>query len=162
MKREDLTAAYILGRTVDEGECMCWTGHSSAGKFPQMRLDGKLLPVRRVLWERIHGRIMPKHQIGVKDECSDTCIHPDHLVSRTRSKIQKGKPLPEVTKRRISAAKTAQSFLSDADVLAMRMSDRPCNELDRQFGCSPGYASRIRTGRARIGMANPFSGLGAR
>ena len=158
----DITLADLQARTVEDGECMLWAGHANDGKHPQWRIGGKLHPARRVVYGLAHGPILKKVQIGVRCGC-DLCVHPDHLVARTRSKIYKGRTMPVATKIKIALARRAQtSLLTDEQVREIRSSnDRP-RKIDAQYGLSNGYSSRIRAGVVRVEFSNPWVGLGAR
>lgn len=88
---QHLTLPDLMARAHDDGAgCLVWDGYALHGTAPQWRIDYQLWPVRRLLWELVHGPIRTKHQIGLS--CTEPlCVHPDHLVSRTRSSIQKGR-----------------------------------------------------------------------
>lgn len=159
---QDITLAEFLARTEEEGACLLWTGYSVDGKFPQWRRKGDLLVVRRVIYELVHGPVPERHQVGVRCKC-DRCVHPDHLVARTRSRLQRGKPLPTVTKLRIARSKQAQSLVLDlAKVREIRSSEERGVVLDDRLGLTRGYSSRIRQGKAWVDSDNPFALLGGR
>lgn len=161
-KIEDITLADLQARVIEDGECMLWAGHANGGKHPQWRIGGKLYPARRVVYELTHGPILKKVQIGTRCGC-DLCVHPDHLVARTRSTVQRGKPLALARKMKIASTKRAQSGrLTIDDVRAIRASTATGMELDAQYGLSSGYASRIRAGLVWVDRATPWAGLGAR
>lgn len=157
----DLPLSVLMAHVRDDhAGCLIWVG-AKAGNVPQIRVGYRLWSMRRLLWELTQGPIKSGQQIGVS--CTEPlCVHPDHLVSRTRSKLQKGRPRTVETKIKISMAKRASSKLTMAMVRAIRASDLLNSEIDRQLGMSAGYASRIRLGRAWADSASPFAGLGAR
>ena len=159
---QHLTLSDLMARAHDDGAgCLVWDGYALFGAAPQWRIDYQLWPVRRLLWELVHGPIHAKHQIGLS--CTEPlCVHPDHLVSRTRSSIQHGRKQPAATIIRIAQAKRAGSQLDMATVREIRASDEKSIEIDRRMGWSLGYASRIRLGLAWADTASPFAGLGAR
>jgi len=157
----DIPLEKVIALAKDDGcGCLVWTGYALEGS-PQVRIDHRLWPVRRLIWELVHGPIRRGHQVGIG--CIEPlCIHPDHIVSRGRGSVQRGKPLPADRKLRISNTKRAASKLDLQTVREIRASDLPNSEIDAMLGMSAGYASRIRTGRVWRDAASPFAGLGAR
>ena len=159
---KELTVATLLKHTVEEGDCLIWTGHSTLGKHPQVRSGGKVVPARREIYRLIHGELPSRIQVGVK--CgSPLCVHPDCLIARTRAKASTGKKLSPKHKLRIALTKRAKSTLLTAeDVRAIRASDEPGTVLEASYGLSGGYVSHIRSGKVWKDTASPFFGLGAR
>lgn len=156
----DVRLADLIARTEECGDCLEWTRHALDGKFPQWRVDGYLWPTRRLLWILTRGPIKPGQQVGVK--CSNPlCVHPDHLVSRTKAKAAPRGPMPIVQRQRISSARRAKSTLDIETVRAIRASDEMAIDLDARYGLRAGYSSRIRLNKVWRDHANPFGGLGA-
>ncbi len=57
-------------------ECWVWTGTVSAGGSPQIRRKGKVLSVRRFLYEKDHDLIEGRR---LHTTCRDkACVNPDH------------------------------------------------------------------------------------
>lgn len=158
---EEITLADLQARTIEEGDCLLWMGYAVEGKFPQWRVGDKLYPARRVVYEMTHGYVPKKLQIGTTCGCA-LCVHPDHLVARSRSKALRGKPLDLARKLKIAQTKRARSALSIDDVRAIRASTAPGVEIDAQYGFSAGFASRIRLGLVWRDYAAFGAGLGAR
>lgn len=157
----DITLAAFMARVQDEGDCLMWTGHASLGRFPQWRIDGKLHAVRRLVWQLTRGEVKPGLQVGVSCGC-DRCVHPDHLVARTKSKALVGKPVTPDHRARITIGRRAKSSLSMEIAREIRASDEPGNVLEARYGLNAGYASKIRTGAVWVDLSSPFAGLGAR
>lgn len=158
----DITLADLMRHVEDDGECLIWTGHANEGKYPQWRIGGKLHLVRRVVYELVHGPIAPKLQIGVRCDCV-LCVRPDHLVARTRSQANTGRRHTMADKIKIARTKRERSgLLTDEQVREIRMSDERNDAIEARFGLSPGYASRIRTGRVRADYSSPWAALGGR
>ena len=162
---EHFTLDYLLKYTQEEGECLIWTGSAQHGKYPQVRIggaaDGKAVAVRRVIYELVHGELMPGKQVGVKCKTLK-CVHPDCLVQRTKSQAHKGQQLRPDHIMRIIAGKRAVAKLDMEKVREIRASEEPSYILDERYGLSAGYTSRIRANRAWVDFSNPFMGLGAR
>jgi hypothetical protein len=162
---DHFTVEYLLSHTIEEGECLIWTGSAQHGKYPQVRIGdsrtGTAIAVRRIIYEKVHGELMPGKQVGVK--CKTLlCVHPDCLVQRTKSQAHKGQKLRPDHIMRIIAGKRAKAKLNMETVREIRASDEPGHVLDARHGLSDGYASRIRTNRVWVDHANPFAGLGSR
>lgn len=153
----------LKSKTEEAGECWEWLGHASQEKFPQWRWNGTSQPARRVVWQEVRGDIEPGLQIGVKCK-NPLCVRPEHLVARTKGKARKtGAPMTALHKIKITIARRKNSALNTEIVAQIRASTEPSAEVDRRMGFAPGYASRIRTGRAwKMTAANPFQGLGQR
>jgi hypothetical protein len=161
---EEFTLARLEKHTEPRGACIAWTG-SSNGANPQIRLGGAagaVYMVRRVVYTLVHGEgsIPPGFLVGLRRGCQcDLCVHPMHLVARSQSHAQKGRPASTARKVRIAAAKRAKSRLTIEAVRAIRASDEPASALDARHGLTKGYASRIRRGEAWVDHASPFAGL---
>lgn len=159
---ETLSLADVMKHAVEEGNCLIWTGSATGGKHPQMNFRGKVFAVRRVIFERVHEKpIRAGFQVGVR--CGvDLCIHPDCLVQRPKAEAMKKAVRKADHALRVARGKQAQSRHSIETIRAIRTSTELGRVLDARYGLSPGYASRIRTGRCWVDTANPFTGLGAR
>jgi hypothetical protein len=157
---EELTLARLLKHTEPCGECLEWTGHAQGGKHPQVKLGGRkgrVYNVRRVLWVLTRGAVPAGRQVGVKCHC-ELCVHPDHLVLRTRSAAMKGVKKSLLSARRMAATKRAASRITEAMVHEIRSSDAPSMELDRRLGLGHGTAWGIRSGRSRRDFATDMLG----
>jgi hypothetical protein len=157
---EQLTLARLLKHTELVGDCLEWTGHANGGQFPQVRLggrSGRVYNVRRVLWVLLHGFIPANRQVGVKCPC-ELCVHPDHLVLRTRSTAMKGVKKSLLSARRMAATKRAASRITEEMVREIRASNEPAIHLDRRWGLGQGTTSGIRRGRFRRDFAADMLG----
>lgn len=163
MKFENVTLADILQRTEEVGDCMEWTGHCNRGKHPHWRLNGNLHPAGRVVWTLAHER-EPSRRMLIGTRCGNPrCIHPDHLIARSRSKANLAAGARDITYRvRQASLKRKNSRLTIEIVREIRASTEPANVFDARYGLSPGYAWRIRTNKAWREYGTPFAGLGAR
>lgn len=149
----------IDGLCKQEGTCKVWIGSLSAGTTPQIRVDGKPKPVRRVLWEAKHGPIPEGMKVVSTCGCS-LCIH--HLGLRTRGEIleryfAKANNTARIAK--IAAARRRNSELSDAAVRQIREEESTGREAAAKHGISFSYASAIRLGKARRELSSPWAGL---
>lgn len=159
---EHITLADLALRTeqAEAGGCMVWAGHADRIGSPQWRVDGKCWPVRRLLWTLTRGPVPAKQQVGVS--CGvPGCVHPDHLVCRTRARVQKGKPRPAATKLRIAATKRAANTagLTPAIAAAIRSGNETIAAAAARYGICKSHAWRIRRGEAWRDFSSPFAGL---
>ncbi|WPH22294.1 hypothetical protein [Variovorax paradoxus] len=148
---EQLTLVRLLKHAEPEGECLEWTGHANDGRHPQVKLGGRkgrVYNVRRVLWVLLHGSIPANRQVGLKCPC-ELCVHPDHLVLRTRSAAMKRVKKSLLSARRMAATKRAKSRLTEDMVSEIRSSSKPAIWFDRSWRLGNGTASNIRRGRSR-------------
>ena len=158
---QEITLAALLVHTKLDDTCLVWTGHASLGKYPQMRVGGKVQPVRRMIWSLVHETMPHGLQVGVSCD-TDLCVHPDCLVARKRSKIQKGKSILPDVRIKIALARRAGSKLTLDKVRAIRTSGEPSKVIEAAYGLKPGYASRIRAGLVWADSSSHWAGLGAR
>jgi len=156
----DITLAHLQARTTEEGDCMLWDGYTDRIGSPQWRVGGKCWPARRLLWELTRGPVPAKHQVSAHCGIAG-CVHPDHLVCRTRSRIQRGARRSPATAIRIALTHRAKATarLTPAVVAAIRASDEPGRVLEQRYGLSAGRASRVRSGAVWRDYSNPFAGL---
>jgi len=151
----------LIEKTVEEGDCLIWTGCCANGKWPQWNIDYRPTPVRRTLWEQVHERSAKRLEVGTS--CgTPKCVHPDHLVARSRSQRMKGIPLSPANVARVALGRRRKSKLNIDLVRQIRASDEPGNVVEERLGLKAGYASRIRSGRVWRDHASPFAGLGER
>jgi len=157
----DIRLSDLLARTVEEGDCLLWTGYATQGKYPQWRIKNINRPARRVVYEAVHGPIKPGLQVGVNCGC-DLCMHPDHLVARPKKLAMRRIKMTRAKRMNIAHARRAKSAkLTIELVREIRASDEPGNVIEKRMGLVKGYASRIRLGKLWADHASPFAGLGA-
>lgn len=155
----EVPLASFMARVDEVGDCLIWRGYALDGEHPQWRVQGRLWNARRLVWLLLRGTVEEGFQIGVS--CgSKACVHPDHLVARTRSMATRGKPKSVVHRVHMALANRARAKLTPEVVLAIRASSQPCIEIDRQIGMSRGYASKIRMGEVWRHHGGHFTGLG--
>lgn len=152
----------LLSMVRDDGYgCLVWVGYASDGKFPKWTRDGAERAVRRSLYRLLHGTIRRGQQIGVKCGC-ELCVHPDHLVSRSRSAVQRGIVMPVMHRANITRARRAASHLTPAQIAEIRRADVSNDAEAARYGISRNHHHRIRTGRQWVDTATPWAGLGTR
>lgn len=158
----DIGMDRILGRTREVGDCMEWAGYAVQGKFPQIRVESKCYPVRRLIWLLTRGAT--RSDLWIANSCDNPlCVNPDHLIAHTRGKAMMGTVRPVAQRVKISNAKRSKSVLTMELVREIRASDDSNPVLAARYGIQPGYVSRLRRGGiVWKEYTNPFAGLGAR
>lgn len=161
---ENFTLDDLLHRVRDDGSgCLIWACYADHGRFPMWSLDGSQRAVRRSLYRLVHGPIRPGMQVGVR--CDQAlCVHPDHLVARTRSRVQRGIKMPVMHRANITIARRSASKLTAVQIAEIQNSTASTQAEADRYGISRTQHHRIRTHRqwAQVTVSSPFTGLGAR
>lgn len=161
-------AEIIRANTVEDGDCLRWTGACCNG-HPGMRGEnGKTVLVRRELWQAKHGPI-PAGKI-LRCTCgTPKCVQIEHCTLTTYKRLALqlgaiGVMSGPVRSAKIAAAKRAgkQAKVTQEDVRAIRASDEPVAVLAGRYGVAEATISKYRLGQMRREFeANPWQGLGA-
>lgn len=162
MKDEGLYKRLMARCRVD-GDCMLWPNKPNPNGGLYVSINGEKKLVRRVLWEALHGEVLPDRAVSFHCE-SETCVL--HLMLKTVSQVRKTSSA-RFTKNldyRIKMAKARKAYrkFSDEAVAAVRT----CGTSEvvstaAAYGMSEGYAYMLRRGKFRRDYSNPFVGLGA-
>ena len=155
----DVSMDRILGRTREVGGCLEWAGYAVEGKFPQIRVEGKLYPVRRLVWMLTRGAT--RSDLWVANSCNNPlCVNPDHLIAHTRAKAMTGAVRTVSHRVKISNAKRSKSVLTMEIVREIRASEESNPVLAERYGIGPGYVSHLRRGNTVWKeYVSPFAGL---
>ena len=154
---KELRLAEILARTVEEGDCLIWTGYAHDGKFP--RLGAR--PARRVVYEAVHGPLPKRLQVSARCK-NPLCVHPDCLFAQTRSKANKSRQDAYTFCANVAAARRKSADLNIEIIREIRASSLSNSELGAIYGKHRCYIATIRRNEVWIDHASPFAGLGAR
>lgn len=161
---ENFTLDDLLARVRDDGSgCLIWACFAHAGRFPQWSLDGPQRAVRRSLYRLVHGTVRPDLQVGVRCR-QELCVHPDHLVARTKSTVQRGAKMPVTHRANAAKAKWSVSKLTAEQIAEIKSSTVTTQAEADRYGISRTQHYRIRTNRqwAQVTVSSPWTGLGAR
>lgn len=140
---------------------MEWAAHSNGGKYPQIRVEGKLYPVRRLIWQIMKGAT--RSDLWITTNCDNPlCVSPEHLKARTRAKAMKEAVRLPSHNAKIAITKRSKSAMTMEIARQMRASDKTNKELEQETGFPASYISHIRHGHRWKEYVSPFSGLGAR
>lgn len=159
------TLKTILARTDEVGECMEWQG-IIAHNTPQIRIDRKLLMVRRVILEMLGKPAKPENYVVAS--CGNSkCVNPAHILERDKKKhmqeiIKKMNPNSPTRIAKLQKATAHLRVLDDAAVSLILSDNRKGEDLARELGCSKALVNKIRRGDAyrRVSASkNPFAGL---
>ena len=81
----NLTPATLRHYCTACGDCLVWNLGTNKQGYPSARIDGKVVNVRRYLWELKAGRNLGDGQV-IRATCGNTrCLK--HLVARSRGRI---------------------------------------------------------------------------
>lgn len=81
----DLTVANFRSYCSECGDCLVWKLACNRQGYPSARVNGKVVNVRRYLWEAKAGRKLGANQI-VGSSCGNTrCLA--HIVAQTRGDV---------------------------------------------------------------------------
>lgn len=155
-------------KCVEDGDCLLWMGTRGGGPrgTPQIRDNGRLLSVRRVLYEHEHGPL-PQGMTAAAICESPACVR--HIAPRTRSQIAQmvadtGVFAQPARCAKIAATKRAAAGrLTLEQAMDVRYGAGTAAEKAAEYGISRYLAAAIRRGeRWKEYGHNPFSGLGQR
>jgi hypothetical protein len=149
-----LTWEDIISRTEKSGECLVYTGsrlpsgYGVIGKFGRNGTGGRF--AHRVIFEQFYGPI-PAGMFVCHTCDNPSCVNYEHLFLGTagdnlRDMCSKGRHYATKNPERVSGEKNANSRLTEKQILemrAMRQGGKSCIELERIFGISRKYVSRI-------------------
>jgi len=156
----------IAARTVEEGDCLLWTGTMCAsGTIPSIFNKGKLTSVCRLLWEKKNGSI-PAGMLIYRTCGNIQCVRPAHLgictvseLGRFSGSLDKQKK-SELQKVAISLTMRKLSKLTQSDVDDILTSPDKVSALAERFNVSERSIYQIRSGpRWKYRASNPWAGL---
>jgi len=158
---EDITLDHLMARCIDDGGCLVWARSTSAAG-PEWNVAGRVWSVRRLLWELTRGPIGAKMQLSVSCE-TPGCVHPDHLICRSKSSALKGRVRPLAERARIAKAKRAgNTVLNDELVRDIRASVESLTQIGRRLSLPVSLVHKVRAHQLWRDYVTPFTGLGAR
>ena len=154
---DDITLDWIYARVKEQDGCLIWVGACAGGdKLPRARIGGVAYVMRRVVWQLVHEKAVPKNRRVTMSCGNPKCIHPDHVKAVPINSGMLG-----VKKTRKHRANLAQSRRKNsawsADVIrSIRNSDAPAKELAAQHSMHLSYVYYIRNNKARRDFSNPY------
>jgi hypothetical protein len=161
------TLESIMARTVEEGECLLWTGYF-ANKVPMVSHAGKVVAVRRLILELSGKTINPTDFASCRCK-NKSCVLPAHIELRTKSQHSAAMGNSPNRKENVRAAKLATTWRESGRTKitieiarAIRCSSDSGPVESKRYGIDKAMISRIRRGEAWREFSTPFSGLGAR
>lgn len=150
----------IRSRCKDDAGCWVWQGHAQKGVMPIINIDGKVIAVRRVVFEQTQGPVKPGHEVVGTCEMplcvAPGCVEQVTPAERRRRMAAKRDATPPAVKWR-----PPHSKLSVEKARAIRASEESTAELAQRYGVSLSAIGYVRAGRTWI-EATPWTGLGAR
>jgi hypothetical protein len=156
----------ISARTIEEGDCLLWTGTMCAGRtIPSIFNKGKLASVCRLIWNKKNGSI-PAGMLIYRTCGNIQCVRPAHLGMCTVSELARFSGLmgkhkkTELQKVAIALTMRKSAKLTQSDVDCILLSDEKPSELAVRFKVSERLIYSIRNGtRWKYRASNPWGGL---
>lgn len=155
-------SVYILARIArgckiceDCGAPWHWDVTVAPGVSPQINVCGHLLAIRRAVYILKHGRQPPKGSRATSSCPNQHCCDPNKVVARRISQMVKdtytnGARDPAVSRRTLQKHTDANNRkLSIAQVVKIRTDGRPPKVAAPEYGITPEYFRRIRSGLVR-------------
>jgi hypothetical protein len=159
---EGITLNWLHERVKDEDGCLVWQKCISGNGVPQGYIGGKVVTVRRFLWNESHEEPCPAN-MQVRPKCNNPlCVKPSHLRAYPKNEFHKGKAHALPWRNAYAQTARANSRFSDELINEIRDSQEPGRVLAERHGMSETYVSRIRRGKARQDYTNPYLQLMAR
>lgn len=138
----------IRTRTVEEGDCLLWTGamsqsSKSAKRQPAFWLDGKTVAMRRYAYVA-YGKELFAHWL-VSTSCgNDDCLCEQHLKRVSKADTQLGTTRGLVTRTRIAAAHQKRSPLTWELVREIRSSDESNRQIASRLSLNRDTVFKVR------------------
>lgn len=152
----------IHARCVDDAGCLRWTGALNTSGHPVMRLRGKVVLVRRVVYQLQCRPLVPEQRVIMRCECRG-CIDTGHMLAASshqrmmREAARQGRLASPLRSLKTARALRARSRWSDADIAAFRAAEGSVLERAERFGMSPTYAYLVHRGEARMPLGSALS-----
>lgn len=127
----------------DDSGCILWTAHRSAAGYGRIGVGGTVLLAHRVAYELTYGPI--PESLFVCHHCdTPACINSSHLFLGTNAENTQDKVMKN---RQLKGETVPNSFLTEAEVLAIRADRRRQTEIAEQYKISISHVSLLRRGQ---------------
>jgi hypothetical protein len=140
MRKLALTKERLLAKTVQQGECLLWTGHTTGNGYGGIKHRGRTLRAHRVSYE-LHTGPIPAG-MEVLHRCDvPACVNPEHLFLGTHADNMKDKSAKGRVARNFGEA-NGRAKLTDEQVRIINERFVPrdrrngARALAREFGVS--------------------------
>lgn len=156
----------LMARTADDAGCAVWQGSCSTfGRFPAVKIEGKVLQVRRLLAAETWGPL--RNDQRVRMTCgTKACVSLECMKVMSNGDLAKelgalGFLASHSRSAAISKAKRAssRSKLTEADVVTIKTSDETAKALASRLNINVTTVGRIRRGVLRRDYSSPWAGL---
>lgn len=147
-------------RDPDNG-CLVWKmGGAHGNKQPQGRYLGRIILVRRAVYEERTGKKLSLAQT-VKCTCErEGCVEPTHLVAK-RNRGREGQKATIAQRRNISEGvrRSAMAKLTEEAVADIRTQQEPRTVYAERYSIAKEYVTDIQGFRVWRDYSNPFISL---
>ena len=161
--KDTMILMFITSKTVEEGDCILWTGCITSNGHPMTRRQGNTLLVRREVFRLCCGDLIAR--IPIDTRCGNkNCVNPEHLCASTASNIAKkaakrGAWTTVARSVKISNAKRTKSKLTIEQAREIRASTESGPVLALRYGVNRSLINGIKRGSVWKDYSNPFMGL---
>jgi len=147
---------WLEARVKADGKCWIWQKAFSGNGVPQGYINGKVVTVRRFLWNASHEEPCPQN-MQVRPRCNNPeCVRPDHLKAYPKNEFHIGSKHSLTWINAMAQTARAKSRLTDEMVHEIRLSSETSKALAKRYGMAASHVGRIRAHKARKDFTNPY------
>ena len=162
VKQSTIFLDDLINRTVQDGDCLLWTGPSNGAGYPLIRIQRSNHTVRTILVV-LYKRTKNKNQVVTTTCGNKGCIHPDHIKVVSQKSIFKPSEKQyqsPIRNAKISAhARANRAKLNIDQAREIRMSEKTQRELALEYGVNKATISNIKSGKTWKETGNLWRGL---
>ena len=152
----------LINRTVQDGDCLLWTGPSNGSGYPMVSITRKNHTLRTIL-AVLYKKNKRSNQVVTTTCGNKRCIHPDHLRivgKKSVFKISIANYKSPIRSAKLSAyARANRAKLNMDQAREIRMSDKTHRELALEYGVNKATIGNIKAGRTWKETGNLWRGL---
>ena len=152
----------LINRTVQDGECLLWTGPSNGSGYPMVSIKRKNKPLRTIM-AVFYKRTKTAKQVLTTTCGNKSCIHPDHLrvvAKKSVFKIATANYKSPIRSAKLSAyARANRAKLNIEQAREIRLSDKTHRELALEYGVNKNTIRNIKAGITWKETGNLWRGL---
>ena len=160
------TLSAMRSRCTECGDCWIWPGAHTPRGYPNMRVDGKFVHVRPLMFD-LAGK---KREAGKKVTMTCTtpwCVNPAHMTQMSQRELaerarDRGAQANPARAAKIAKHQRQSAKLQAWQVAEIKASAEPTRAVAQRFGVNFATVAKIRRGEMWRDFGTPFAGLGGR
>lgn len=144
------TIESLMKRTVENGDCLLWTGYMQNHQVPMARHDGKMQSVRKLI-AHLNGEDVSANRYWVADCGNKKCVSPEHTKMlkpkehfKRMAKLLNGNPAKVAIK---TSKGNGMRKVTDEQIKEIIHSDESASCLAEKFGVSKETVYRYKNGK---------------